>query len=61
MEFVFSILWMSLILPVKFMSLKSNSSAQSLSTFAIYAGWWFEGFKSLSMLYSKHCHQYFEY
>ena len=36
------------------MSLKSSFLAKSLSAFVILAGWWFAGFKYLTVLHLKH-------
>ena len=47
MELLFLILWMSLILTAKFMSLKSRVLAKYLLAFVIFSGWWSAGFKYL--------------
>ena len=50
----FSVLWMSLIVAEKFMSLKSSYFAKSVSIFLVLAGWWFAGCKYLTKHQLKH-------
>ena len=53
-EFLFSILCISLTLTGNFMSLQSSLFGKFLATFVSLAGWWSSGFKQLTKHHLNH-------